>query len=222
MSPMPSKGSKSCSLRALICAHYREQSLPPERLAALLSRIEAAPETGSTGAGGTGGGGRPPRRRLRRAVVAAGLLLALVGGGWLAIGLPGLTGGTAGKAGAITRAIAVEAATTHRQQHAPEVHPNRMAECGRLLGRLDFQPRRPRHPAALGLSLEGARYCTVQGRLAVQAMLRDARGAGYSLFQVRVDEALARARPGEQQIGDLNVGVWEEDELLMVLVGPSR
>lgn len=90
----------------------------------------------------------------------------------------------------------------------------------RELTELDFVVTAPDHPATDGLTLEGARYCSVQGERAAQITLRDRDGNRYTLFEVDAAEFQRLDLPAEIEVDGVRVVMWEADGVMFGLAGP--
>ena len=84
-----------------------------------------------------------------------------------------------------TRAVGQEIANNHRRDLAPEFFSGDCATIAKRMDRLDFDLRMPERLADRGLRLVGARYCSVQGRIAAQLCLKDDAGRVHTLYVVR-------------------------------------
>lgn len=179
-----------------VCAYYEGQSLPPEKLDAILAEFSADME-------------RPtPRRSLHRAVwaVAAGLVLTfLVSGLWVWNSQPP------------TQLVAREIALNHVKALRPDYPAERFEELASMRDKLGFVPVEPESLGERGLRLAGARYCSVQGCMAAQVSVFDQAGEIWTLYQVRPDERLTKLGEAKIEVDGVEVELWSEAGLVMGL-----
>jgi len=112
----------------------------------------------------------------------------------------------------------------NHQKHADvEVETERYDELRESFDRLDFAIVAPRSPRLLGLTLIGARYCSVQGHVALQMRLDDDQGRRTTLYQVRDAETFADIDDGDAvDVHGLRVQLWRENGVLLGLARPVR
>ena len=109
--------------------------------------------------------------------------------------------------------VAVEIAANHRRAYAAEFETTSYDELRERMERLDFVLLAPE---LSGLTLRGARYCSLRGRVACQLHLEDAAGRAHSLYQVRLDDV----GDATVELGDLEVRLWNKGGLLLGLARP--
>jgi len=109
-----------------------------------------------------------------------------------------------------TESVGQEIAVNHLRALDPEFAVTRFDEISRHMERLDFEPRLPERIAERNLTVQGARYCSVQGRIAAQVRLTDSDGARYTLYMVR---AIPRVRAGTTTHDGVEVELWNEGDL---------
>ncbi|MBB3059905.1 hypothetical protein [Microbulbifer rhizosphaerae] len=100
--------------------------------------------------------------------------------------------------GVVPGRIAEEVTTNHIHLHPLDIETSSMQRVRSRLQRLDFVPVRP--DAANGLTLLGARYCTLQGAIATQLMFLTPDGSLVTFYQAAYDP---------QRFGDLPQGLQE-------------
>jgi hypothetical protein len=144
---------------------------------------------------------KPRRRRWPWIAVALAAVLALLV--WLR---PGPT-------------VPEEIAKNHLKASAPTVLSAQYAQLGAHLPRLDFEPIASERLDAY--RVVGARYCSVNGHLAAQIQLRDARGRRFTLYQTVAAAAPEAAAFSSTRLGDVRVDTWHEAGLLFGLAGPA-
>ena len=143
----------------------------------------------------------PRWERMALPVAIAAIVLVAVS---LAMSMPELT----------TR-IGEEIAANHRRDLDPEFRSDNLDVLAQHMNHLDFDLRTAASIAQRNLHIVGARYCSVQGRVAAQLRLAD----GGTLYVVR---AFGRVREGTQPHDDIQVELWREGDLLIGLAGDNK
>ncbi|MGI9334355.1 MAG: hypothetical protein ACR2RL_14495 [Gammaproteobacteria bacterium] len=116
-----------------------------------------------------------------------------------------------------TQLVLQEVALNHRHDHPAEVTAHSYAEIANALDKLDFALEPPDALKA-NFVLEGGRYCSVQGRLATQLMLRSkSSGERYSLFATELSGKLRRVGARDATVGDVAVSLWPENGVFYAL-----
>lgn len=118
-----------------------------------------------------------------------------------------------------TQAVGQEIANNHLRDLAPEFLSGDIDTIAERMDRLDFDLRMPTRLAERGLRLVGARYCSVQGRVAAQLSLEDSAGREHTLYVVR---AFGRVRESTAPHDGVDVELWREGDLLIGLAGDAR
>lgn len=183
--------------------HYEAKSLRPEKMNEILREIaEVTPVSGNA----TGSMGRKQFNSWRW-LAAAGVALALViSGVWAWSGDDGLT-----------RVVAREIAINHVKGLASDYPAEAFGDLSLMSDKLGFTPIEPSGLAERGLTLEGGRYCSVQGCMAAQLRVTDESGDSYTLYQVRPDERIAGLGPATATVDGVDVEIWSEAGLVMGL-----
>jgi len=119
----------------------------------------------------------------------------------------------------LTTTVGEEIANNHRRDLAPEYVTDNVETIARRMDRLDFELRAPAGLARRGLRIVGARYCSVQGRIAAQIRLTNAAGREHTLYIVR---AFGRVREGTASHNGVTVELWREGDLLIGLAGGEQ
>jgi hypothetical protein len=171
--------------------HYNAKRLPSATAARLLAAT------------------RRTDRRRRIVPVSAGLLLAAA----LLLTVRLVTTPT------LLDQAAAEVATNHLKQSDLDIITGDFDDIGPALARLSFTPTASLRLEDSGLSLVGARYCTIQGHLAAQVRLIDDTGRIYTLYEVEATDAL-RSLEGTVEQGALEISMWQEEGLLFALASP--
>lgn len=187
------------SIRDGLRRHYENETLPEATRARLRSLWRR--------------GGQQPRGGFgrRRLIAAAGVLLAISAGAVIY---------TSATRATLREAVAKEIALNHAK-HPEVTHSASAYEALRgHLDRLDFTLVGSSHAAMEGLALTGARYCSLQGHIAAQLRLEDARGRRVTLYQVRAAETFDGLTDAEIQIEGLRIQFWREAGVLLGLARP--
>jgi hypothetical protein len=71
------------------------------------------------------------------------------------------------------------------------------------------------------LTLQGAHYCVVDGRLALHATFIDTQGNTVSLMEVRSTPQFASLRHATLAVDHLEIDVWRKGEVLVAMARPS-
>lgn len=119
----------------------------------------------------------------------------------------------------LATALAREIALNHQKALKPDYRVDDFPAIGSLMAKLDFSPAEPSRLRQHPLALQGARYCSIQGYLAVQIRLADQRGGVYTLYQTLPHGPLAGLSNQSVEYGGLKIELWQEKGLLMGLVG---
>ena len=178
------------SLRRQLAAHYKNKSLSAGKLEELTAMTR-----------------RTRMSRGRLGLLAASLAVAV--GAVLLVPTDGKR----------TLAVAEEIALNHTKDLTAEFVSASYAELGRKMSKLDFDTIEPRRLRDQSFTVSGARYCSLQGRIAAQVKLTDADGRTHTLYEVR---ALAGVEEMEVLRDGLRIVLWREGDLLLGLAGPSR
>jgi hypothetical protein len=183
-----------------ITEFYQAQSLSPERLNALrlLAERHAAD--------------RKKQARFRRLpsfrqTVALGFATAVL---FLTIGLAVQWKDRRFSARGLPQAVASEIAMNHRKQLALEFSASDYGDLRHQMDKLDFQLVAPADAEAAHLHLLGARYCSVQGRLAAQIRLRDDAGHVHTLYETESSEKLRAAVSSHLSADGVRVRTWTD------------
>lgn len=113
--------------------------------------------------------------------------------------------------------IALEIAMNHAKNLTPEYQATSIEALGRVMPALDFEPHSPPLLNQLGLALKGARYCTIQGHLALQLKLKDASGRRHTIYQAPYLPPLQKIRRAELNVDDIQITMWEENGIFIGL-----
>ncbi|MDC3332681.1 hypothetical protein OAV62_00400 [bacterium] len=164
-----------------------------------------------------------PRRFLP--AVAVSLLLLVMGFWWQ---LPEFS--SRGAAGDSVRDIAMEVVKNHLTLKPLEVKSRSMVEVQNFFNQLDFLPQRSTLLAQRFLMADntmlGGRYCSIKGVTAAQLRYQSDDAEISTLYEVAYDpmvfgempNAVAGEEPLNTVVKGLQVSLWQEQGLLMVLV----
>ncbi len=153
---------------------------------------------------------------LKTGVAAAFVLFVTTAALWLAV-----FRGAAPESPQLTAAIiARQAAAGHNEKQELDFRVDDCAELRKQMKSLDFAPVEPSLIRHMNMRVVGARYTTLQGKIAAQIVYVDPKGVPCTLYQVRPVDKLARIATGEHEVDGLRVSVWREKGLIMVLARP--
>ncbi|HVR45007.1 MAG TPA: hypothetical protein VMS56_16370 [Thermoanaerobaculia bacterium] len=186
--------------------HYGEQRLRPEARA----HLERAMRTGGA-----------LRRAgwwwwLRTAAAAVFVIGATMGALWMVV----FRGSAPAAPGELALAVARQAALEHNTPQELEFRVERTAELRGAMKSLDFTPVEPERISAMNMRVVGARYATIEGVLAAEIRYVEPDGHPCTLYLVRPVERLARIRESEHVVDGVQVTLWREKGLLMILARP--
>ena len=174
--------------------YFADRVLRSAKLEAILADAASA---------GPGLGG-PRVRRFWPAAAAAAVLLVLVV--WWAL-----------PPAAPTDLVVREIALNHVKALSPDRAAKRFEELAEMKDKLGFAPVWPEGLSDRGLTLAGARYCSVQGCMAAQVSVVDGTGEPWTLYQVRPDARLDRLGAAKRVVDGVEVELWREAGLVMGL-----
>lgn len=86
-----------------------------------------------------------------------------------------------------------------------------------VMPRLGFSSTIPAEVEKLHLEFTGARYCSIQGNLAVQIKMKDRLGSNFTLYQTPSVEPLTRLPTADFRYAGLQMKLWQERGLFMGL-----
>ena len=103
-----------------------------------------------------------------------------------------------------------EIALNHNKRLALEFKARDYIELYAQMNRLGFTPLPPKRVQDAGLTLVGARYCSILGQLACQYKLLGENGEYYTLYQTELNDELSRLPEREYRINGVVVQQWQE------------
>lgn len=137
--------------------------------------------------------------------------------------------------------VAEEAVKNHLKLMPLDIRTQSIQDTKNFFKRLDFSPVQstilPEQLGKLDLNLLGGRYCSIKGETAAQlryqhaasAQAASAQQSPYTLFQVPFDKDLHGEIPNSEegspknlQVKGLDISMWVERGLLMVLVSEPK
>jgi hypothetical protein len=155
-------------------------------------------------------------RQWRNLSAAAALLIILTAAIWYGVRLKT----TSLRPSEIAGVIAQQAARGHNERQELEFRVTRCEQLRRQMKSLDFAPVEPEMMRKMNMRIVGARYTTIEGAMAAQIIYVDPKGVPCTLYEVRPTERLAPVTPNERDVDGVNVSMWREKGLLMVLARP--
>ena len=212
------RNERAIPLSQAVRKRNESMELAPDQLALLICMQEEA-------VAGSSKPERPSRspRSRRLALVAvlsgiAGMLLALFFNGQVQPGLG---------ANPMIARIADEVGENHLNLKPMELESGALEDIRGYFGKLDFRPVETRLPAVSDARTLGGRYCSIDGNIATQLRMRDAKGGLRTLYQARYDPerfgsipSLDRGEaPVEHMARGVPVKIWVEMGLLFALTG---
>lgn len=117
-------------------------------------------------------------------------------------------------------AVLKEISMNHSKSLVPEFRGIDIQTLGSLMAKLDFSPVVPDIVTAMNLKFQGARYCSIQGNLAVQLKFKTTSGNICTLYQTLSTERLVEINEMETRSDDVQVKLWHEKGLFMAMAGP--
>lgn len=204
------------TLREHLRDYYGSHRLKPAtrtRLQALLD--ERSPRERSTR------GVKPRRLWTRRRTILAGAGALALAALALAVLLPRSSGPGPSDVQELSHAIGREIALNHAKDLAPEFSASDYERLRAAMEKLDFVLVGPARGEAGRLNVRGARYCSIQGRLAAQIRLEDDLGRHYTLYETSLDETMRTVSEKELEISGARILLWQEAGLLFGLAGPA-
>ncbi len=203
---------KAASLPDHLKEYYAGRTLSPATLERLRSLAEVSRRERRSAGRAT------ERQRLRRlvAVAVAGLVV-----GGLAVVLGPLVSSRIGGGEALARGICREVALNHSKQLAIEFPATDYDGLRSAMGKLDFVLVRPSDPAVAKLRVVGARYCSIQGRIAAQIRLEDERGRPHTLYETHPSGELEAVPERAMEVAGARIRLWRESGLLLGLASPA-
>jgi hypothetical protein len=120
-----------------------------------------------------------------------------------------------------TMLLVRQAAAGHNERQELEIHARSFGDLRGGMKSLDFTLVEPRAVREMSMRLVGARYTTLAGVIAAQIAYIDAAGAPCTLYEARPAGPLAAVVPGVHQVDGVEVEVWREKGLLMLLARPA-
>lgn len=160
-------------------------------------------------------GGRQRLRQIPRSVpvaalVACSAILTLSLAWW-----HGFLSGGRQPTPTLAQSIAAEVAMNHRKHLAPDYPGASIPELNRLMDKLDFKLQVTGRFADRALQLSGARYCSIQGQLAVQFQFRTPSGGWCTLYQTPASGRLTNIDGTQLTANGLRIHFWTENGLFM-------
>jgi hypothetical protein len=121
--------------------------------------------------------------------------------------------------------IVEEVSTNHLKMKSLDVTTSAMNELQNRMEQLDFAPKWPTRIASNNYRLVGARYCTLQGKLAAQIFLRSSDNIHVTLYQAgysrekfgALPDMTKKEAPVVRQQNGVSVHLWVESGLLMAM-----
>ncbi len=117
--------------------------------------------------------------------------------------------------------VAQEVALNHNKQMANEYVENSYGALARVMTKLDFELSFPARLQQTAYQVVGARYCSIQGKIAAQIKLVDEAGESITLYQTQLNDDLALL-DGQHYIADkVAVQNWQEGGVFFSLASTA-
>lgn len=118
---------------------------------------------------------------------------------------------------ALAQLVSKEIALNHNKGLSPEYQSEEYAFLAAQLDKLDFTLANSEKIQSLGLTLQGARYCSIHGQLAAQLKMQAANGERYTLYQTHINDELQDLPADFYETDGVLVEQWQEDGIFFGL-----
>jgi len=105
----------------------------------------------------------------------------------------------------------------HNKQLASEFISDNYSKLAATMDKLDFIIKSPEQLKDSGYQLLGARYCSIQGRIAAQINLVNQHGESMTLYVTQLNDALSVLQNKSQSHENLLISNWHENGLFYSL-----
>lgn len=164
---------------------------------------------------------RPARRTWRAGLAVAACITALVATPFFAQHHQQATQSQVG------HKISEEVLTNHTRIYLLDVHTDSFAQLHTKLNRIDFALQEA-PPEGVSATLQGARYCTLQGALATQLIYQTANGKRLTQYQTLYDperfgpvpSSRGQAWQVSKQASTINIRIWQQNGVLIAEATP--
>lgn len=119
----------------------------------------------------------------------------------------------------LTTAISREIEMNHRKKFKVEFEEKTITGLVEQMDKLDFSLLMPAR-FAQSMSIVGARYCSIRGRIAVQIQMVDSHGRYCTLYQTRLVEPLSSIRNTRIKLDGVEYLLWHEQGVFLGFAGP--
>lgn len=117
----------------------------------------------------------------------------------------------------LTQLISQEIALNHNKQLKLDFEAKNYESLNQAMAKLDFTISKSQHANLAELEIVGARYCSIQGKIATQIRLKNKDGKYFTLYQTKLTELLKKNPAVIQRIQQVEVHQWQEDGLFFGL-----
>ncbi len=117
----------------------------------------------------------------------------------------------------LTQLISQEIVLNHNKQLKLDFEAKDYESLNQAMAKLDFTISKSQHETLAELEIVGARYCSIQGRIATQIRLKDKDGKYFTLYQTKLTELLEKSPAVIQRIQQVEVHQWQEGDLFFGL-----
>lgn len=123
--------------------------------------------------------------------------------------------------------ISEEVLTNHTRINLLDIHTDSFAQLHTKLNRIDFALQEA-PPEGVSATLQGARYCTLQGALATQLIYQTANGKRLTQYQTFYDPARFGPVPSSRgqawqarMLGSITIRIWQQNGVLIAEAAPQ-
>jgi hypothetical protein len=114
----------------------------------------------------------------------------------------------------ISERVAQEIAMNHNKALAVEYQGDNYQVLSLDMDKLDFNLQAPQKIVDDVFTVTGARYCSIQGKIAAQVKLTDKKGRIYTLYQTRLSKEFDAIKNSSVQHADVRIRLWKESAIL--------
>lgn len=110
--------------------------------------------------------------------------------------------------------VADEITMNHLMNLAVEYSSSDINQISAAMTELGFSLRQPAHSALAGLTLIGARYCSIQGQIAAQLKYQDQDKKITTLYQTQSNPLLENLAFSDEDHDGVQIIVWRESDIV--------
>jgi len=118
--------------------------------------------------------------------------------------------------------VSEEIALNHNKQLSIEYSAKNFSELRNQMQKLDFTPTSSSRLVSTELKFLGARYCSIQGQLAVQIKLANKDGLTQTLYQTQLNNKLQSLPEKIYVVDGVKIKQWQENGLFFGLASTAE